>query len=496
VRVDDSAAPSLPRAGVPHHTPHHGPRPGGSSDLRTLTSQRWLTEDRLAPLLIFIVLGALAWMTPAQNDTWWHLRSGREMWETGSLLRTERFSYTAGGAELRNYWWLSQLAFYGLFSLGGPMLLTVVAGACTFAAVYGSWRLTRGTWEARLVLLLFLLITTAPEWAVRPQVISLLLLVVSAHLLVSDRGHWLPLLCIVWANAHPQVIFGVLIAGAAALESLIWSRARFLRDALIAVCCAAAVVLSPDGLHYWSEALNTVSISRAVQLQEYRPPLDLPSIPFWSAVAVLCVMSIVRRTWVSRWQRSDRILLIAAALLAVASIGAARNIAFFALIAAPVLARLTSPQDAIEPKRQRAAGAAAYVLVAAVSLTLAIVVGTRWREGGEELGWRPLSPSVIEAVGRCPDPLFNQLEDGGPLMWALPSRRVFVDSRMNAYPLELLQRSREADLRGEYADLFRRYDIRCAVVHSDSPIAQRLALDPSMTTIASDRRHTIFQRIE
>ena len=77
-----------------------------------------------------------------------------------------------------------------------------------------------------------------------------------------------------------------------------------------------------------------------------------------------------------------------------------------------------------------------------------IVVGTRWRDGGERLGWRPLSPSVIEAVRRCPDPLFNHLADGGPLMWALPSRHVFVDSRMNAYPLELLKRSREADLYG------------------------------------------------
>ena len=183
-----------------------------------LARQPWLTEDRLVPLLIFIVLGAFAWITPAQNDTWWHLRSGREMWETGSLLRTERFSHTAFGAEFRNYWWLSQLAFYGLFSLGGPVLLTVVAGACTFTAVWGSWRLTRGTWEGRLTLLLFLLAATAPEWAVRPQVISLLLLVVSAHLLVRDRGSWLPLVCVVWANAHPQVIFGVLIAGSAALE--------------------------------------------------------------------------------------------------------------------------------------------------------------------------------------------------------------------------------------------------------------------------------------
>ena len=124
-----------------------------------------LTDETLVPLLLFIGLGAFVWLTPAQNDTWWHLRHGQAMWETGSLLRTEPFSYTALGHEFRNYWWLSQLAFFALFTLGGPLLLTVFAGSCAFAAVYGSWRLMRGAWDIRLTLLLFLIIATAPEWA-------------------------------------------------------------------------------------------------------------------------------------------------------------------------------------------------------------------------------------------------------------------------------------------------------------------------------------------
>ena len=129
-----------------------------------------LTDESLVPLLLFIALGAFVWLTPAQNDTWWHLRSGQAMWDTGAFLRTEPFSHTALGREFHNYWWLSQLTFYALFTWGGPLLLTFFAGACAFVAVYGSWRLMRGSWEARLVVLLFLMIGTAPEWAVRPQV--------------------------------------------------------------------------------------------------------------------------------------------------------------------------------------------------------------------------------------------------------------------------------------------------------------------------------------
>ena len=455
-----------------------------------------LTEDALVPLLLFIVLAAFAWITPAQNDTWWHLRSGREMWETGSLLTTERFSYTAFGADFRNYWWVSQLAFYALFSIGGPLLLTIVAGSCAFAAVFGSWRLMQGSWETRLILLCFLIVATAPEWSVRPQVISLVLLVLTAHLIARDRTQWLPLLCIVWANTHPQVVFGVLLAGVAVLDSIIWSRHRFTRDTLIALACAAGLMVSPDGWRYWTETLSTVSASKGVQLQEYRAPLDAGSVPFWVALGVLAFLTFRQRASIAQWRRTDRIFVLAASLLALASLGAARNIAFFAVIAAPAISRLSAPASVPQHRRLRHAGAGAYAMLALAAVIAIIAVRMRWEDHGVKLGWRPLSNGVLEAVSHCPDPMFNQLEDGGYLMWALPSRRVFVDSRMNAYPLELLKQSRQADLYGEYREVFREFGIRCAVVFSDSPLQQQLARDHAMTPIYSDRERTVFQRAE
>ena len=102
------------------------------------------SDDDLVSILIFIVLAAFACMLPAQNDTFLHLRSGMHMWQTGSFLLTEPFSHTAYGTELHNHWWLTQLVFYGVHSLGGPFLLTLFAGACARAAVAGSWRLVRG----------------------------------------------------------------------------------------------------------------------------------------------------------------------------------------------------------------------------------------------------------------------------------------------------------------------------------------------------------------
>ena len=344
-------------------------------------SRVWLTDDQIAPALLLIALGTLAFITPAQNDTWWHLGSGREMWRTGSLLHTEPFSHTAFGAELHNDWWLSQLLFYGLFSLGGPMLLTAFAGACAFAAVAGSWRLARASWEVRLLLLFFLALITPPEWAVRPQVLSLALLVLAAYLIRSDRVVWLPLVCVVWANAHPMVVFGVLMAGACVVESLIWSRARFARASVIAACCAAAPLISSDGWQYWPQVLRTVSISHALQLQEYRASIDLASAPFWIVTAVLVVLVIRQRGALAGWPRSDRILLIAAVLLAVAAFGAVRNVPFFAVIATPVLARLLSGNP-VNRRSERPAGTSGYALVATAGMVSLATVVAGWSDGG------------------------------------------------------------------------------------------------------------------
>jgi hypothetical protein len=454
-----------------------------------------LSDETFVSLLLFIGLGTFVWLTPAQNDTWWHLRSGQAMWETGSFPRTEIFSHTARGGEFGNYWWLSQLTFYALYTWGGPLLLTFFAGACAFVAVYGSWRLVRGPWEVRLVLLLFLMVATAPEWAVRPQVISLALMVLAAYLLVHDRTAWLPLLCVVWANVHPQVIFGVLLAGVVALEALVWSRARVVRDMLVAAACAAGVMLSPGGWYYWTEAINTVSISRALELHEYRAPLDIASVPFWIAAFTLAVMAWARRDTLREWSRADRALLLGALLLAAASVGASRNVAFFAVIAAPVLSRLCSWHEAAQGKL-RPVGRFAYVMIALAMGVAVLVVRARWQDGGERLGWRPLSASLIDAVRKCPDRLFNRLEDGGYLMWALPSRPIFVDSRIHAYPLNLLKQSREADLHGEYVDVFREYGIRCAVVATDSPLAHRLEHDHAMRRTYGDDQRIVFERSE
>ena len=79
-------------------------------------------------------------------------------------------------------------------------------------------------------------------------------------------------------------------------------------------------------------------------------------------------------------------------------------------------------------------------------------------------------------------------------MWYVPSQRVFMDGRIDVYPVELLLRGRRADLTGEYRELFAAHGIRCVVVRRESPLAMTIARDPSMTRVFADARWLVFVR--
>jgi len=451
-----------------------------------------LRDDDVPIALIFVVLAAFACVTPVKNDTWTHLRMGHEMWQTGSLLVTEKFSYTSFGNPLNNHWWLTQLAFFTVYSLGGSFALTIFAGLCALAATIGAWRLMRGPWEARVALLGWLALASTPGWGIRPQVVSLAFIALMAHLIARDRLAWLPLVCVVWANTHALVIIGIAMAGALVMESLIWSPDRLRRTVIIAMLCAAAPVLTPAGVGYWREVFTTVAVSRALSIEEYRMPLDAAALPFWGGVVALVGLVAVRWKAMSDLPRPERGLIVAALIMAVAGVTAARNASIFAVVAAPALSWLLPPAwDRVKP-RLRSASPAGYGIVALAAMLAAIWVWQQWQSDRIAREWQPLSSGAIAAVRACPDPMFNQFGDGAYLMWVLPQRRVFVDGRIEAYSRDLLQQSRAADVFGVYDEPFQKYGINCAVVATDSPMFERLTRDSRFDMAYSDPSRSVF----
>jgi hypothetical protein len=189
-------------------------------------------------------------------------------------------------------------------------------------------------------------------------------------------------------------------------------------------------------------------------------------------------------------ERDDRLLVLTAAVLGVASITSIRNAPFFILVAAPALSRFLSGQS--WRPQPRIAGGPAVAMVGIAAIVATTFVMYRWRDHGVHLGWQPVSPLAADAMRRCPGPIFNTYAEGGALIWFVPEQPVFVDGRVEAYPLPLLERSRRADLDGEYQALFDDYGLRCAVVPTGSPMDNALRRDASMREWFADPQWSLF----
>ena len=75
----------------------------------------WLDVRRLAMLITFLAVFAMAARVPTDTDTWWHMQAGRVTWESGRIMRSDVFSHTRQGLDWINHSWLSQIMLYLLF---------------------------------------------------------------------------------------------------------------------------------------------------------------------------------------------------------------------------------------------------------------------------------------------------------------------------------------------------------------------------------------------
>ena len=457
--------------------PPRGTSAAQRARLRLARTIAGFSFDRLIAAEVLVLTCAAGFLAKVQSDTWWHLRAGLEMVGSGHLMMADSFSHTAYGAYWPNYEWLSQLLFFGLYRLGGVGALAVFCGALTAAACVMSFGLMRGRAEGRALLFLVAALGVARGWAVRPQVISLTLVMATAWLLVAERRRWLPLLFLLWANLHGAVAWGVVLLAADVISNAFGRDKARVRGSLgWAALALLATQGTPLGFSYWPDIIW--SIRRSELVSEWQPPgLSGDFIPFWALLAALGAAAI---RWLGRVpDRRGKFIVVAAILMGVSAARVQRNISAFSLVAAPALSHLLwrpraeAPDLAAEVTPVRGWVHAVLVTVTAgFAVTGVLWV---WRERPEMVGSRPMSSAAATAIGNCPPPLYNHFNDGGFVIWFAPTQRVFLDSRLNPYPPELVRAQVDAERTGNYDPLLTQYGTNCAVAAPGSQTVTVLA---------------------
>ena len=364
--------------------------------------RRSLPRPGLADLLLLGV-PFLALFPLRNNDLWWHLAAGRWMAASGTWPSGDPFSFTGFMGEWVDNEWLSQLALYGAFTVGGNLGLVALRAALyslTFVLVR-AW-LRRGRRPSMfLPCLAGGIALSYGWWEIRPSLFSILgtlaLVLILERVRRSGRGLVrLPILFGVWASTHPGFLFGVcvLVGTVAAVyaEPLLprwprWSTVAGVRNRLAAwtVVSVAATLVNPYGWKVYAQQLSIAgNAAYRALLDEWAPPG-----PAFQALVLGTLAAVI----VLRFRRAaaaELIPILGASALATTAV---RFEEYFALVALPGAFRL------LAGARPRAARNAVLGLALAASLLLGLrsPLSRGFGEGDPSAGARDAVEERVDA---------------------------------------------------------------------------------------------------
>lgn len=474
---------------------------------RIASVARWTIHPMWFPTVALILLAGAIFhvtlgLTSIQPDTWWALRAGQDMWHSHRPMRTDQYSYTAFGRPWPDHAWGYQVLLYGLYRIGRLPLITLVHALLATGAIVGVRPRGRVTW-VDIASMTPVIALVSLGLSVRPQVLSLSLIVVMMHLIQRERWRTIVALMLLWANLHGEVVIGgLLLVAATAAAVVAWlighrdgdiaqNQRRLRRLGAYAVTTAASALvtlINPMGWGLWHYLATANSRPGQNLIAEWRPSWSAPAVTawFWIWCAVLAVAIVFRIQRLRRWP----VLLDLCMTAAVAPLAwlAIRNIGVFGVVSLPLLIGLL--------RRDRGAGsegpgsilpggrilAAAAVLAAAVSSTTTL-------DHPEHLNWNPMPDSVRSAIDACPGNVYTTYNSGAYLTWFTPQKKDFVDNRQDPFDaatmdLGMIDPSTPS---AKLSATFTRYDIKCAAVtaSTDSPTTIRLVLARWQPIVAS-----------
>ena len=296
-------------------------------------------------------------------DFWWHLKAGEIIVATRSIPKTDLFSFTAAGRPFILQSWLVEVIYYATYRIGGLALLVALNAMLLVAALLPIYHLCRQATDSLKLSVISALVPAVLLLyfgSVRSQVFSFALFSAFYWVLSTYRNRqrdllWtLPLMMIVWVNLHGAFVLGLglvaLFLGCELLRRVArgdrsdtLSPSELGKLGLFLVLTLVATFVNPEtySIYAYVRAVATNPASQALVL-EWQPPRinELEGIvlfygPFFITLLVL----------LGAGCKPDLVDLVLVLTFSILGLSAVRNGVWFALIAAPVLARYSPTID-------------------------------------------------------------------------------------------------------------------------------------------------------
>lgn len=432
---------------------------------------------QLVTVIVFFSIFVMSARISMDTDTWWHLRAGQWMVENREILQTDLFSFTRLGESWQYPGWLFEIPMYIIYDWFGPGGLNLLTALMVTLSYIFLWFTLRGGVFLRTWIMILSAAISGVYWSARPHLITLLFTAIFMHILESGtwnptqknlRRLWLlPVLMVLWVNSHGGFAVGFILCAIYAFSQLvnwIWTREIRLRlvqlsrkPALlfqsdywlfwVSLSLIIAASINPSGVNILNYPFKTVSIVALQEnIQEWQSPNfhELSVQPFiWMLLALLAGIGISKK----RLALSDFLLLSVFTYMAFL---AGRNLALFALVSAPILARHTQAISRLVGKKINLHTEEKSSLgLLAINLLLLFVLGYAgflkiaaiYPDEVNRTAFQKFLPleAIEEIRHKLPEGrLFNSYNWGGYIIWELPESPVFVDGRTDLYNDEVI----------------------------------------------------------
>lgn len=435
-------------------------------------------------------------------DLAYHVRLGGLMLDSGSVIRSDALSFTAGGERWVDQQWLAQVLLASGHRLGGWAFLWMLRAVLAAVSIGLIYLACRGAGRPAAVasgLAIAGFVVGYANLGMRPQMLAVPLFAAALWAVVGRKDHpvrlaLLPVTALLVANIHGSFPLILLLGLLASAEDLIDRVPAWRRTAAWTGAALVATFLTPFGAGTWA---YVVEISTDPQIRD--------SVTEWAplratdpsgALTIISVLAIA--VWFGRRDRPVpwRSLVWLAVFLIPAFV-TQRSIVWWALVFPVVLAGLGGASRAARAPARGESALPARVLIG--TLMAAVVVALPWFRGIPDEQMLDDAPPGLTAAVREQIPYGTRLLVHQPwaswFEYATPGIPVFVDSRIELYPAAVWDAYDQIAFAGDgWAEALEAWDIEAIVAEADWALLPRLRDDPGWRVVVEDEDGTVLVR--
>lgn len=452
-------------------------------------------ENRKINLFIFLaVFIFFCGQIQPISDFYWHISTGRWIYNSGMLPETDMFSFTSVSEYgvrtsliLKGYW-VSQLLYFIIYKLfGGVGLVLLQASTFFIIAFLLKWHLidNGNKSNALYVFLLTPLIALSCGFVeLRPQVFTFIGVAFTYFFLEREcvrqeakrcRGLIvLPLLFLVWANLHPGFVLGLIIVCIYFIDGIIgvfrkggYGFVYVMKVALVGVVSVALTLLNPNTYKPYQFILSGNMFDKKITsyINEYQSSIEyninyINSSSVYVGFGVMSAIAIVLLCRVRRMHIRHLLLLLS---FVCAGIMYYRYMYIGVVVFLFVSASYVDEDEVLNIK----------MLPCVVFLCFLIVLVPNIIASLKTINDGPFSSNVygdaleFAVVNDLPQPIFHPYDWGGNILWLSDGKyKTFIDARALDYETYLGYRKVK---NGQKKAVFNRYGIKTVMFYLFPP---------------------------